>query len=818
MLAAFASFRRIVRAFRRAPGFFLIAVLTLAVGIGANAAIFTVVNAVLLQPLPYPEPERIMGISHTAPGLDMERLELSDGTYFVFDRDNQSLESLGVFWEDSATLTGGEEPARVGASGATAGVFSALRVPPEHGRTIQEADEKPGAEPVVVLSDGLWRRRFGGAPSAVGATLQVDGVSRRIVGVMPPDFRFPSVEVEIWVPITIDPANLAVGNFRYDGVARLRPGVTPERAAHELSSLAWRTTELPNTLMTREMLQSARFATRVVPLRNEIVGDVQRVLWVLLGSVGLILLIACANVANLFLVRAEGRQREVAVRSALGASRRDIMRLFLGESMALALTGCALGLALAALGVHALVALRPEGLPRLEEIAVNGTVVAFAVAVALLAGLVVGLFAALRYGRPNLASALKEGGRGGTAGRERRCARSALVVVQVALALVLLVGAGLMVKSFRRLHNVEPGIDPRNVLTLRLYLPESEYKEPQKVARFVILLLEEVRALRGVKSAGTSSLLPLTGRESSSGHLIEDFPLAVGEVPPLLATRWVSPGYFETMRIPLLRGRTFGRIEADSTAREAVVSQGLAERFWPDQNPLGKRLAVGPGASFQWVTIVGVVASSRDDGLHEKPVAAVYYPMQPQVSFGEVSIPRDFTLVVRSDGDPLRLVAPVRDAIWSLDRNLPVAEVRPMEGVVERSMIRTTFTMFLLVIAGFVALVLGTVGIYAVISFVVSQQTREIGVRMALGAGRGDIARMVLGEGLGLTLLGIAVGLLGAFAATRLIVTLLFDVSPTDPVTFVAVPALLALIALFACWVPAQRAAMVPPLEAIRNE
>jgi putative ABC transport system permease protein len=338
------------------------------------------------------------------------------------------------------------------------------------------------------------------------------------------------------------------------------------------------------------------------------------------------------------------------------------------------------------------------------------------------------------------------------------------------------------------------------------------------VARFVILLLEKVRALPGVKSAGTSSLLPLTGRESSSGHLIEDFPLAAGEVPPLLATRWVSPGYFETMRIPLLRGRTFGRIEADSTVREAVVSQGLAERFWPGQSPLGKRLAVGPGASFQWVTIVGVVASSRDDGLHEKPVAAVYYPMQPHVSFGEVSIPRDFTLVVRSDGDPLRLVAPVRDAIWSLDRNLPVAEVRPMEGVVERSMIRTTFTMFLLVIAGFVALVLGTVGIYAVISFVVSQQTREIGVRMALGAGRGDIARMVLGEGLGLTLVGIAIGLLGAFAATRLIVTLLFDVSPTDPVTFVAVPALLALIALFACWVPAQRAAMVPPLEAIRNE
>ncbi|HVG07977.1 MAG TPA: ABC transporter permease [Thermoanaerobaculia bacterium] len=818
MLPAAASFRRITRAFRRAPGFFLIAVLTLAVGIGATAAIFTVVNAVLLQPLPYPEPERIVAVSHTAPGLDMERLQMSDGTYFIYDRYTRSLDSLGIFWEGSATLTGGKEPARVGASGTTAGVFSVLRVPPAHGRTIQEADEKPGAEPVVVLSDGLWRRSFGGAPSAVGATLQVDGVARSIVGVMPPGFRFPSVEVELWVPMTIDPANLAVGNFSFDGVARLQPGVTPHGAARELSDLAWRVTELPNTLMTRERLQSARFATRVVPLRNEIVGDVQRVLWMLLGSVGLILLIACANVANLFLVRAEGRQREVAVRSALGASRQDLMRLFLGESMALALTGGALGLALAAAGVRALLALQPEGLPRLDEIAVNGTVVAFTVAVALLAGLLVGLFAALRYGRPDLASALKEGGRGGTAGRERLRARSALVVVQVALALVLLVGAGLMVKSFRRLHGVDPGIDPRNLLTLQLNLPESEYKEPQKVARFVIQLLEKVRALPGVQSAGTSSLLPLTGGESNNGHLIEDFPLNTDEVPPVLATRWVSPGYFETMRIPLLQGRAFERIEADSMVREAVVSQALAEHFWPGKSPLGKRLAPGPGDNSQWATIVGVVASSRDDGLHQKPAEAVYYPMQPQVTFGEVGIPRGFTLAVRSDGDPLRLVAPVRGAIWSLDPNLPLDEVRPMEDVVERSMVRTTFTMLLLVIAGFVALVLGTVGIYAVISSVVSQRTREIGVRMALGAGRGDIARMVLREGLGLTLAGIALGLLGAFAATRLMMALLFDVSPTDPVTFVAVPALLALIALFACWMPAQRAAAVPPLEAIRNE
>jgi putative ABC transport system permease protein len=820
MLSVSASFRTIARSFRRAPGFFLLAVFTLAVGIGANAAIFTVVNAVLLQPLPYPEPERIMAVSHVAPGLDMDELELSDGTYFVYDRDNQSFESLGIFWDGSVTLTGGDEPERIGAAGATGGFFSVLRVPPALGRTLQEADEKPGAEPVVVLSDGLWRRRFAGDPAAVGSMLQVDGVSHRVVGVMPPAFRFPSTEIELWVPMTIDPANLQVGSFNYDSIGRLRPGVSPERATRELSDLVWRVVELPKAIISREMLASARFATVVGPLRDDIVGEqIRTVLWILLGSVGVILLIACANVANLFLVRAEGRQREVAVRSALGASRQDIMRLFLGESLALALTGGALGLALAATGVRLLVALQPEGLPRLEEIAVNGTVIAFTVGVALLAGLLVGLFAALRFGRPELAPALKEGGRGGTVGRERLRVRSVLVVVQVALALIMVVSAGLMVKSFWRLRSVDPGIDPSNVLTVRLSLPETVYQEPAKASRFVIQLLERVRALPGVQAAATTNVLPLAGGGNNNGHVIEDFPLAPGEVPPILATRSVSPDYFATMGISVLQGRGFDRLDPDARVKEAVVSRALAERFWPGQSPLGKRLAQGLGDNPQWATIIGVVGSVRDDGLQEKPVEAVYYPMQPQVNFdNSVGIPLGFTLVVRTDGDPLRLVAPVRDTIWSLDPNLPLAQVRPMAEVVERSMVRTTFTMFLLVVAGAVALALGTVGIYGVISYVVSQRTREIGVRMALGAGRGDIARMVLKEGVGLALAGIAVGLFGAFVMTRLMAALLFDVSPTDPVTFVAVPALLAAIALFASWVPAQRAASVPPLEAIRYE
>jgi len=825
MLTALSSVRTTVRALRRAPGFSLISILTLAVGIGATAAIFTVVNAVLLQPLPYHEPQQIMGVSNTAPGLGMDVLEQSDGTFFVYRRDSRSFTDLGIYsdgaaYGGAATLTGGQEPERISASRATAGVFAVLRQPAALGRTLQEEDEKPGAPPVAVLSHGLWHRRFGGDPQVIGTMLKVDGVATRIVGVMPPGFHFPSAEVELWVPLTIDPVNLRAGNFNSYGIGRLRPGVLPETAAHELSELALRVTELPNTLIDPKMLRAARFGALVHPLRDDIVGNVARVLWLVLGSVGIILLIACANVANLFLVRAEGRQREMAVRSALGASRWSITRIFLEESAALSLIGGAIGLALAAAGTRVLVAMRPENLPRLEEIAVNGTVLAFTVAVSLLSGLLVGLFAALRYGRPDLVPALQEGGRGGTVGRERLFARNALVVVQMALSLVLLVGAGLMVKSFWRLRNVSPGFDPKNVLTVRLNLPESEYATPQAPARFVVQLLEKVQALPGVESVAVNTVLPLSDGGDINGHVIEGRPIPQGGLPEILATRRVSPSYFETMRIPLLQGQLFDRIDPDKVTTQAIVSQSLAAKYWPGQNPLGKRLAQGIGDTHaEWSTIVGVVGSIRENGLGEAPVETVYYPYQPQEDFkGTVSISRNFTLVVRSTKEPQMLTRPVRDAVWSLDPNLPLSQVRTMDEVAERSMVQTTFTMFLLVVAALIALVLGSVGIYAVISYVVSQRTREIGVRMALGAGRRDISRMVLKEGLGLVLLGILLGLTGAFALTRLMLALLFGVSPTDPATFAAVPALLAVIALFASWLPARRAASVQPLEAIRGE
>ncbi|HSS52581.1 MAG TPA: ABC transporter permease, partial [Thermoanaerobaculia bacterium] len=632
MLTILSSVRSLFRGFRSSPGFLVVVLFTLAVGIGATAAIFTVVNAVLIRPLPYPEPERLVAVWNRAPGMHLDQFEHSEGSYLVYRRHNHVLEDLGIYGSGSVTLTGGDRPERVEAAGVTASIFSVLRVRPFLGRMLQEADGLPGAEPVTVLSHELWQRRYGGRRDVLGQVLQLDGVTTRVVGVMPADFRFPSVQTKLWQPLIIDPAKPVVGNFSYTAVGRLKPGVTRSRAARELSSLVfWIAEDYGERDVSRGMIASVKLSVLVHSLRDDLVGDVERVLWLLLGSVGIILVIACANVANLFLVRAEGRQREVALRTALGASRRDVARLFLSESIAIALMAGALGLGLAAAGVRLLVRLEPQGIPRLDEIGVDGPVLAFTVAVSVLAGLVCGGLALLRFGRPEMVPALKEGGRGGSAGRERLWTRAALVVVQMALALVLLVGSGLMAKSFWRLRDVNPGFNPQGVLTLRLYLPLARYPDPPSAARFNQQLLEKVRALPGVAAAGTVSILPLSGGNSNSGYVMEDFPLPKDTVPPLLGTRFTSPGYFEAMRIPLAAGHTFERLDPGRRSGDVVVSQALAEHFWPGKSALGKRLMNGISKEkHPWYTIVGVVGSVRDLGLDKKPLEAVYLPLLGQ--------------------------------------------------------------------------------------------------------------------------------------------------------------------------------------------
>jgi predicted permease len=820
------SLRSTARGFRRSPGFFVLAILTLGLGIGANSAIFTVVNAVLIRPLPYPEPERLVSVMHTAPGVGFDVLEHSDATYLLYRKHNKVLEDLGIFWEGSAALSGGRQPERVGAAGVSPSVFGILRVPPAVGRTLVEADGGPGGEPVLVLSHGLWQRLFSGDPQAIGKTLRIDGVSRRVVGVMPEGFHFPSVETEIWLPLVVDPANLAVGNFNFPGIGRLRPEVSVERAAKDLSALVWRIPEeFGGSDITRGMLEQAQMKMVVKPYRDEMVGDLSRTLWLLLGSVGIILLIAGANVANLYLVRAEGRQREVAVRTAIGATRGEIARVFVVESVGLALIGGLVGLGLATVGVRLLLALQPQGIPRLEEIGIDGVVVAFTILLSLLLGLFIGGFATLRYGAPDLVPALKDGGRGGTVGKARHRARQGLVVAQVALALLLLVGAGLMLKSFWGLANVNPGVKPEGVLTLMIDLPEPEYPDVHVTARFVGQLLEKVRAIPGVERAGTVNVLPLTGFRDNSTHSMEDHPLPPDTVPPVLGTRFISPGYLEAMGIPLVEGRVFDRVDPQKRSDEVLVSKSVADRFWPGRSPLGRRLTPGLAAGGRWATIVGVVGDVREEGLHKPVAESVYYPLvrldlREEGEEGEW-VPRSFSLVVKSKGDPtspMSLARPVQQAIWSLNPNLALAQVRSMEQVVDRSMARTSFTLVLLAIGAAVALLLGAVGIYGVISYVVSQRTQEIGVRMALGAKRADVSSMILKEGLALALLGIGLGLAGALLVTRFMRALLFEVSTTDPATFAAVPLLLAAVALLASYLPARRAAGVEPLEAIRYE
>jgi putative ABC transport system permease protein len=818
-----ASIRLVSRTCRREPGFLLIGALTLALGIGATVAIFTVVNSVLLQPLSYPEPERIVTVQHTAPGMGMDRFDLSDGTYLIYRQRNRSLEDLGIYRQGSATVTGGQEPERVAITRATASLFRVLRVPPARGRALLQADEQPGAEPVVVISDALWHRRFGGGSMAIGSILPVDGLSLRVVGIMPARFQFPAADVQLWLPLTFDARSLKAGDFRFTGLARLKVGSSQEQAASDLSSLVSQVTELPNSPISRQTLTKGRFAVVVRPLRDTLVGNVARILWLLLGSCGLILLIACANVANLFMLRIEKRRQEMAVRAALGASRGALTQLFLTETIMLALLAGLLGVALAWAGVRLLVMLRPDGLPRLEEIGVNWTVLAFAALVSLLSGLLIGLFGAARSDRHDLVEVLKDGSRGGSAGPERSRTRRALVVAQIALALILLTGAGLMVKSFWLLRQVDPGFDPHGVMSGWLDLPAARYQGPDAVSRFVAQLLERIEAIPGVQSAGTTSLLPLAGRASDAAHMIEEFPLAPGALPPLLGSRWVSSGYFQALHIPVLMGRVF-RQDLAHKGGEAVVSSALAERFWPGRSPLGKRLSPRLSDPPQWYTIIGVVGSTREAGVDRDPVAAAYYPLQsppepPGAARGpDTAVPRSFALLVRGTGDRLSLIRAVRAAVWSLDPNLPLSRVQSMESVVEGSTVRTTFTMLLMAISAAVALLLGGVGIYGVLSYTVSQRTREIGVRMALGAREQDVTRLVLGEGLTLALAGIVIGLCGADVMTGLMAALLFHVSPTDVATFGTVAVVVTGVAFAACYLPAIRAAAVQPMEAMRYE
>lgn len=814
------SLARTGRNLLRTPLFTAVSLLTLGLAIGANTAVFSVVNRVLLQPLPFDEPDTLVGIWHEAPGLGFENVNQSPALHFTYREQGRVFEEVGAYNYGQDAITGLDEPVQVASMYVTASTLSLLRLHPAHGRLFNEEDDTPESPETVLLTHSFWQEQFAGDPAVLGTALMVNSRPREIIGMLPADVEFLDYEPRIYLPLRFNRAETFLGNFSYNGIGRLKPGVSVEQANADLDRmLPLAAAEFPNGLSLQNM-QEARFAGNVRPLHQDAVGDVGTVLWVLLGTVGMVLLIAGANVANLYLVRAESRQLEMAVRAALGASRGTVAAEFLRESMALAVSGGVLGVALAWSGVKLLVWMAPAGMPRLDEIAIDPLVIGFATGLSLLLGVSLGLLPVLKYGG-NLGSAIREGGRGGSAGRERHRARNALVVAQVALALVLLVGAGLMIRSLVALQNVEPGFrEAGKVLTVRVTIPSAEIEDPDQVAVALRQVQERLAAIPGVESVGGTSSVTMDTWQSNDPVHVEGFPVPEGQLPPIRRYKWVMPGYVETMQNTLLAGRTITWADIQDHADVVMVTETLVREYWGSPaEAIGKRITNIDIGEVQprWRTIIGVVGEVRDDGVDQDATAIVYWPLLVESLWEPGTIvQRSQVFVMRSERvGQTALLDEVRDAIWSVNANLPLANVRTLQQILDRSMARTSFTLVMLSIASGVALLLGAVGIYGVTSYVVSQRTREFGVRMALGAQRGDVTGMVLRQGLALAAIGVGVGLLGAFALTRLMSALLYGVDPLDPLTYSSVAVVLTLIALLACWVPARRAARVDPVEAL---
>ncbi|MEJ2206571.1 MAG: ABC transporter permease [Gemmatimonadota bacterium] len=818
--------RHAVRKLLRAPLFSAIALLTLAVGIGSNAAIFSVVNGVLLKPLPFEDPDELVGVWHTAPGLGFEEVNQSPALHFTYVADSRAFASVGMWDPGQASVTGLAEPEQVDAMWVTHQTLPLLRVRPMLGRTFTPEEDHPDGPQTVILSHGYWQRRFGGDPGVLGQTVSINGITREVIGVMAADLHFLSFDSDIYLPFRFDPDEVFVGNFSYQAVARLNPGSTIESANADVERMIPIAAERYPGGISLGMMREAQFGPNVRPLKQDVVGDVGSVLWVLLGTVAIVLLIACANVANLFLVRAEGKQQEMAVRTAMGASKGRLTGEMLVESLVLGVGGGALGLALAYGGLKLLVALGPESLPRLDEIGIDGLVLVFTLGVSVLAGALFGLFPALRYGGAGLVNALKEGGRGGSAGRDKHVARNALVVAQMALALVLLTGSGLMVRSFQALRSVEPGFEkPEEVVTFRVTIPSAEIEEGEQVALAHQEILRRIEAVPGVRTAAFSSSVTMDGWDSNDAVEVESNPVEGDQIPPIRRFKWVGGGYTDVMGNDQVAGRAITWADIQDRAKVVVVTENLAREEWGDpQAALGQRIRqfgsseqLGEGA---WHEVVGVVGDIYDEGVDQDPVATVYWP-QVVTEFwdNELYTPRSMGYAIRTlAGSPTILLPQLREAVWSVNPNLPLARVRTLDEIVADSMGRTSFTLILLGIAAAVALFLGSVGIYGVISYIVSQRTREIGVRMALGAERSDVSGMVLKQAGVMAFGGVVIGLAASAGLTRLMSSLLYGVSPLDPLTFGSVALALSAVALIASWIPARRAARTDPVVSLRFE
>jgi predicted permease len=810
------------RMLRKNPGFSLVAILTLALGVGANTAIFSVVNTVLLRPLSYAAPERLVFIYNSAPGFGIAKLGLMDAEFLRLREQAHTLEQASLYTSTTLTLMGEGEPERVASGTASADLFAVLGVTMAVGRSFKLAEEPRGEANVVILSHSFWRRKFAASPDVIGQSLTLDGRGYTIVGVLPPSFKSPlelraDRAIELWIPPSYNAASPCCGHG-LNVVARLRAGQTLEQAQIETNEImAGVKRDYPQGYPKDGTKQAL-----LKPLQQEIVGDLRRALWVLFAAVLFVLLIACANVANLLLARSELRASEIAIRAALGAGRARIIRQLLAESLMLAVIGGGLGLMLAWLGLGLLPALGAEKIPRLQGIVLDARVLGFTLLVSLLTGIFFGLAPALQALKCDLHTALKERGRASTSIRGRSRLRAALVVAEVALSLVLLLGAGLLIKSFSRLQQVDTGFRAEQLLTMRLYPPASTYPNDQRVAAFYEKLIERVRSLPGVKDATVADDLPPIDWNGGSGMEVEGRPLEGGGRN---TAGWsvVSPDYFRTLGVRLLRGRLLEDTDQAQATPVAVVNEALARVHWPHEDPLGRRIRFlnRPSAesTTAFLTVVGVVADVKNDGLTEAARQEVYVPLrQRTAALAGMGIERQMTLAVRTSVEPLNLVNAIRQVVAALDRNVPIASVRTMDQIMATVTVQPRFNMFLLGIFAAMALVLAAVGIYGVLSYSVTQRTHEIGLRLALGAQQGDVLKLVVRQGMILALLGVAIGLAASFALTPLLMGLLYGVSATDPLTFIVIALLLTIVALMACWIPARRATKVDPLVALRHE
>ena len=815
--------KQVLRRFRRAPAFALAAVITVAIGVGANTAVFSILEGVALKPLPYPKPEELVGVWHTARAVSLSKVGMSPSNYFVYLEQGRYFQHIGLYTSSAVSVTGFGPPERVVAMDVTEGTLPALGVAPVLGTLFSASDDSPNGRDVTIVTYAYWQRKFGGDSGIVGKTINVNGKLEEIIGVMPRRFRFLNQQdLSLILPLKLDRNKTFLGMFSYQGLARLKPGATVAEAnsdAARMLPVVLRSFPAPPGFST-QLFENLRLGSDVHPLKQDVVGETNKMLWILMGSVALVLLIACANVANLLLVRAEGRQQELSVRAALGASRARLAGDLLFESLLIGLVGSVLGLGLAYGATRLLVAMAPPGLPRLENIGVDFGALVFTLALALCASLLFGLLPALRYAGSQLGTGLRQGGRTASESRQRHRARDVLVVVQVALACVLLISSGLMMRTFRSLTHINPGFAAStDVETFSLLIPEVEVREPEAVVRMQRAIEEKLTEVPGVAHVGLTNAVPMSGQDWTDALFAQDHEYASGQLPPLRRFKFISPGLLETQGTPLISGRDFNWAETLQGLPVAMISENFAREYWGGpRNALGKRIR--PGSKDEWREIVGVVGDVYDDGTDQKAPTTVYWPLyEPRFQIDLANVTRHVTFVVRSPrAGSQSLLQDVQQAVWSVDANLPLSDVHTLAYFQTRSMARTSFTLTMIAIAGAMALLLGMVGLYGVVAYSASQRTREIGIRIALGSEPERITRMFVRQGIATAGLGVAAGLAAAVVTSRLMSSLLFGVSAVDPATYFVVCAALAGMAALASYVPSRRAALVDPIDALRTE